>query len=226
MLFSYSNYKSDIFINDIFLNFNQTGDILHSENLSDNITLYNNLFCYEIRSINIISVPDENSGFEIRTFPTKTLINRATQIQLDENVTIFFVGNFSELKPGNYEIIYSPEIIEASSYDKYIGMFDKWDYYGVELLKSLVNWVPDTFPGRESKLIFSVLECYKSCLFCNELSTDDYNHKCKKCRPGYYFEENTLNCYDKPRKGYYFNKNRKVFLNVMKYVKHATNGEK
>ena len=211
LLFSYSNYKSDIFINDIFLNFNQTGDILHSENLSENITLYNNLFCYEIRSINIISVPDENSGFEIRTFPTKTLINRATQIQLDENVTISYVGNFSELKPGNYEIIYSPEIIEASSYDKYIGMFDKWDYYGVELLKSLVNWVPDTFPGRESKLIFSVLECYKSCLFCNELSTDDYNHKCKKCRPGYYFEENTLNCYDKPRKGYYFNKNRTVF---------------
>ena len=72
------------------------------------------------------------------------------------------------------------------------------------------HWVPGILNGREMKLIFEVIKCYDNCLTCTEESTNESNQFCVLCKPGYYFEENTKNCYKYPKVGYYLKKDLNV----------------
>ena len=212
LLFGNSYNKTKI-INNIFLNYQQDGDILYNERISDMVIIENNIFCYDLSSIKILSWPDINTGFEIRIMPGQRLINAVTSVTINQNISIYFSGNITEAKLGNYEIIYSPVIIESSTIRKYVDSFDNRELKGYDLIATISDrdWDPDEYPGKEAKIIFNVIKCYDVCLTCLEESNDEFNQKCKVCKPGYYFEENTSNCYDKPRKGYYFDKDLKIF---------------
>ena len=54
-------------------------------------------------------------------------------------------------------------------------------------------------------------ECYHSCLTCYSKSNDDENHQCKICKQGYYFIEDTYNCYKEISEHYYFDENNQIF---------------
>ena len=49
-------------------------------------------------------------------------------------------------------------------------------------------------------------QCYFSCLKCSQLELDEFNHNCDECIDGFYFEDNTKNCYNMSvlERGYYF----------------------
>ena len=58
---------------------------------------------------------------------------------------------------------------------------------------------------------FRLSNCYDSCSICTELSLDENNQKCIKCRKGFYFKEGTNNCFDKIETKYYFDEDTHIF---------------
>ena len=213
LIFGYPNIKNATKVNNIFLKYNQDGDVLHSIRLSDNIILENNLFCYYIRNIRFISLPDLNIGFILKNLNSQSILYKNSEISVNDNITISFSGDIADVKPGNYEIVYTQRILENTNLENYINTFDYREKYGNDELGNMPpgEWTADEFFGREMKLIIEVINCYNNCLTCTEESTNESNQLCIICKSGYYFEENTKNCYKYPKKGYYLKKDLNVF---------------
>ena len=70
---------------------------------------------------------------------------------------------------------------------------------------------PKILMGKKMNYKFRLSNCYDSCSTCTELSLDDNNQKCIKCRKGFYFKEGTNNCYDKIETKYYFDEDTHMF---------------
>ena len=215
LIFGYPSVKENIKVNNIFLNYNEDGDVLYSVKLVDNIILENNIFCYHFNQSRILSLPDSNTGFKfgrMNTYGRIYTINKNTEISANDNITISFSGNITTAKQGNYEIEYVQELFEAENLHSYINSFDYTEIYGIDILATVRpdKFIAEKLYGREMKLIFSVIKCYDNCLTCTEESTNESNQFCVLCKPGYYFEENTKNCYKYPKVGYYLKKDLNV----------------
>ena len=206
LLFSYANSSDPETINNIFENFNNTIDNLYKINLSEYISLDNNIFCYVLTGIKILSIPDSSTGIKI-LYSNSTQIKEGEIIKLDEEISISYLGEIEDIKKGNYFIKFAPTFDEPE-YKRFVECGYRIYYIGkIEE----VEWNTDHFNGRISKFQFSIGNCYKNCETCVDESNNPDDQKCETCTENYYFEENSKNCYRNPNEGYVFNKKNNIF---------------
>ena len=173
----------------------------------------NNLFGYDSLKAIIISLPDEKMGYFFINNDEKIIINQTldlnTEIRLKINETY---------KPGNYSLHFASIVKEP--------VYDKLNKYTEEIIRypkdTIVDesefYTPKYLIGKRFIYNFEIKgdkidddECYPSCSTCYSKTKDYDNHQCIKCKDGYYFKENTHNCYKEIDKYYYFNKEQQVF---------------
>jgi hypothetical protein len=132
---------------------------------------------------------------------------------VNENITISYSTKIENVLKGNYYIVFEPTLEEPPEEEFTRCQFCVYDYLGEKIN---VNWSPDKFTGRKTKFKFTVGNCYKNCGTCLNEGTGINDQKCETCIEGYYFEENTKNCYKSANDKHYFNKNKNVFSQCYK----------
>ena len=223
LLFSYGNSSDPEPIYNIFEKYNKEKNNIYEIKLSDYIYLDNNIFCYVLTGIKIISIPDTSTGIQILKKDSKQ-IKKDEVISLDEILSITYSTNIQNIKKGNYLLIFTPTLEEAGNQD-FLKCQINLDYFGEQID---ISWNPDKFTGRVTKFRFSVGNCYKNCGMCSEESDNPNEQKCETCFDGFYFEENTQNCFKYANDDYYFNKNKNIFSKCYKNCKTCkdiNNGE-
>ena len=188
---------------------------------ADYVHIINNIFSYILKSIKIISVPEDNTGIIVKKNSTKEIINKETSINLDEYLLISYTEpeNKNLTNQNNYEIIFVPYLEEQENISHLLLCYSYREIFGeyIEDDNENYQWVPEKYYGRETTIKINILNCYKNCLTCTEQSNDEFNQKCSQCLSGYFFEENTHNCYNEPRKGFYYNSNKNIFTQCYDY---------
>ena len=215
MTFGYVNstYSSIIFNNEFIPNNSLLSRSLVLGNYIGKIE--NNLFGYESLSVIILSLPDESVGYFIKNNNEKIIINEI----LNLNSEIKFKLNDNYI-PGLYSLIFAGSVKEPE--------YDKMNKYADQLLSYPIDsnvdekefYEPQILIGRNMEFRFEVKakkdepddnECYPSCSSCYSYSADDDNHLCKICKPGYYFQEDTYNCFKEMNEYYYFDEENEIF---------------
>ena len=204
LLFSYGNSSDPKPINHIFDEYDNNNKkyILH---VSDYINLQNNMLCYELKGIKIISKPPSSTNIKVIKSNLQE-VNIGEEISLNENISITYTSNLEDVMKGNYILSFTLTYKEPNDF---FQCQITYDYFGIKM--DDVGWISEEFEGRITKLKFTVGNCYKNCGTCIEEGTSLNDQKCETCFDGYFFEENTKNCYKYPNEGYYFNKNKQMF---------------
>ena len=175
----------------------------------------NNLFGYESLGAIILFLPDESLGYFIDNNEEKIKINQI--INIDAEIRLKLNEDYVA---GTYNIYFAGAVKEPE--------YDKMNKYAEQLLSypkdSNIDekdfYEPQILIGKKVELRFEVKskkeqqedkECYPSCQTCFPYKHNDENHQCETCKPGYYFKEDTNNCYQKVDEYYYFDEERGIF---------------
>ena len=163
----------------------------------------NNVFGYELIGVKILSLPsEEDAGYFINNITNKKV---AKDDIVDRNSELRFILS-DKYKSEIYSIVFVGVVSEPS--------YERMNNFSEELLEYPLNsnvseqdsYEPQIFYGKKLNFKFRLSECFDSCATCTELSKDEDNQKCIKCRTGFYFKEGTNNC-----------------LNCSKYVNYDQN---
>ena len=180
---------------------------INISNYIENIS--NNLFGYEFIGVLILSLPDESIGYFM---DSKDEIIKTNQT-LDLNASIRFKLS-NNYKSGKYSIIFGG-IVREPDYEIMNNYSEQIETYPKDSIISEKDfYTPKILIGKTVNYTFRVInetDCYPSCSTCQRKSNDDNNHLCKTCKDGYYFKENTNDCYKEIKEHYYFNEEKKVF---------------
>ena len=171
----------------------------------------NNLFGYISLGVIILSLPDESIGNFIKYSGEKILINETLTINTE--IKLKLKDNYTA---GNYSIIFAGTVQEPhfDNLNKYADKIysypedskvDERDFYEPQIL--IGGKIEYKFELKEK----TEEECYPSCATCYSYSKDEDNHQCKICKPGYYFKEDTYNCYKEINEYYYFDEEAEIF---------------
>ena len=173
----------------------------------------NNLFGYKFVGVKMISLPsEEDSGFFINSITNEKIkvndiVSRETELQ-------FILSN--TYKIGIYKIIFVG-MVEEPPYEEMNELCEELVKYPKDsVIDEKDFYEPKTFMGKKVNFKFRLSDCYDSCDKCSSFSEDENDHKCLSCRNGFYFKENTNNCYDKIDTKYYFDKDKEIFRECYK----------
>lgn len=205
MTFGYVNSTYDETKIDEILKLNNTESVIH---ISDYIMeIENNLFGYEFLGVQIIDIPsEEDAGYFIDNI-TNSKIEKNDVIALNSTLRFILSDNY---KPNNYSINFVG-IVKEPNYETLNRYAEKVENFPINSLENDENYyVPKTLFGKMVNYTFS-LSCYKSCLSCSEASINPQNQKCIVCKPNYYFQINTSNCFSE-LEGYYLDEDSSLFL--------------
>ena len=191
---------------DTKLKYNNTNSkIIISDYIND---IENNLFGYTFLGVKILSLPPEtDSGF---------FINNINNEKIKVN----------DIIPKNSELrfILSKNFISDIYSLQFVGLVKEPDYESMnEFAEEIISYPnndiseknfyePKILLGKKLNYKFRLSDCYDSCSSCSEFSADDNDHKCLKCREGFYFKKDTNNCYNSIDTKYYFDEEQKIFL--------------
>ena len=211
MTFGYVNTTEPtiIYDNDFILENNSYSKNIKFRNYIKGIE--NNLFGYEFLGVIILSLPDKSVGSFVKNIDDEITVNQTLNINAE--IKLKLNENYQS---GNYSIIFAGAVKEAE--------YEKMNEYAEEIIiypnDTKINeknyYEPQTLIGREIEYHFEIKnkeqeECYPSCLTCYSKTKDDKNHQCKICKPGYYFKEDTFNCYKEINEYYYFDEKNEIF---------------
>ena len=173
----------------------------------------NNLFCYEFINMVITKIPS-STYFSVKTSSNKVLKVGST-LTLNDEITITKVKG-KTAPTGRYVLAIAPYLNEAD-YKGFTDCSVDRDMFGEQVP---TNWYPDEFYGRTIEFKFTVgIDCHENCLTCNEKGTEINNQKCTACKSGYYFIENSNNCFGEIPEGYYFNETKKTYMECFESCK-------
>ena len=113
LLLSYVNTSDPEPIYNIFEKYNKN-NALYTIKLSDYVNLENNVFCYDLTGIKIMSIPDPSTGINIIKSDSSQLIQEQV-ISLDETITISYSDE--GITKGNYIISFAPAFQEPGYED-------------------------------------------------------------------------------------------------------------
>ena len=207
LTFGYVNTTEQNSIDTNLKNNNTNSKIIISEYINE---IENNLFGYEFLGVKIISLPSEgDSGYFINNInnqkiKTNDIISKNSELQ-------FILSDF--FKTGIYSIQFAG-LVKEPEYEKMNEFVDEIISYPENQngISEKNFYEPKIIVGKKVNYKFRLSSCYDSCSTCTEFSEDENDHKCIKCREGFYFKENTNNCYDKIESKYYLDEVKKVFL--------------
>ena len=169
------------------------------------IGIENNLFCYVFLYIEVTKIPS-STYFSVKTATSKVLKVGST-LTLDDEIIITKVKGKTPPK-GRYVLGLAPYLNEAD-YEGFTACSVDRDMFGAQVP---TNWYPDEFWGRTIEFKFTVgIDCHENCLTCNEKGNDLNDQKCTSCKNGYFFMDNTNNCFGEIPEGYYLNETTKTY---------------
>ena len=174
----------------------------------------NNLFCYVFVNIQVTQVPS-TTYFTVKTKNGKS-VSKGTILTLDDEITITKRSSSTTIPKGRYVLGLAPYLNE-NDYPGFVECSLDVEMFG-EIIPT--DWYPDEYYGRTIEFKFTAgIDCFENCESCNEkgLSLDD--QKCNECKNGFYFVENTKNCFGEPPDGYYFNREKYVYSKCYKTCK-------
>ena len=179
----------------------------------------NNLFCYVFVNIEVTEIPS-SYYFSVKTSSGST-VYKGTKLSLNDVIIIKKVSGRTP-PVGRYVLGLTPYLNEAD-YKGFTDCAVGSDMFGQQVDTS---WLPDEYYGRTIEFKFTVgVDCYENCLTCDEKGVDANDQKCKTCKSGYYFVENTNNCFGEIPEGYYFDESKKVYMECYETCKFC-NGKK
>ena len=166
----------------------------------------NNLFCYEFVNLEITQIPS-STYFTVKT-STNKILKKGSKINLNDEITINKINGRTP-PPGRYVLGITPYSNEAN-YEGFTSCSIGKDMFGQQIP---TNWYEDEFYGRTIEFKFTVgIDCFDNCETCEEKGIDINDQKCTQCKYGYYFLENSNNCFGEIPEGYYFNEIKKVYM--------------
>ena len=205
MTFGYVNITEQEMY-DVKLKYNNSDSkIILSEYINQ---MENNLFGYEFIGVKIIYLPSEKDAGYFITNITNEKIEIENIVDISSELKFILSNDFKE---DIYSIIFAGLVEEPS--------YEKMNEFAEELVEYPLNgsvsekdfYEPKRLMGRKMNYKFRLSKCYDSCSTCKELSLDENNQQCIKCRKGFYFKEGTNNCYDKIDTKYYFDEDKHMF---------------
>ena len=176
----------------------------------------NNLFCYVFLYIEVTKIPS-STYFSVKTATSKVLKVGST-LTLDDEIIITKVKGKTPPK-GRYVLGLAPYLNEAD-YEGFTACSVDRDMFGAQVP---TNWYPDEFWGRTIEFKFTVgIDCHENCLTCNEKGNDLNDQKCTSCKSGYFFMDNTNNCFGEIPEGYYLDETKKTYMECFESCKACT----
>ena len=168
----------------------------------------NNVFGYELIGVKILSLPSEDdAGYFINNITNKKIVKDDV---VDRNSELKFILS-NNYKSDIYSIIFVA-VISEPSYERMNNFSEEFLEYPLNSnISEQDSYEPKIFYGKKMIFKFRLSKCFDSCETCTELSEDENNQKCIKCREGFYFKEGTNNCYDKIDTKYYFDEDTHMF---------------
>ena len=205
MTFGYVNSTYDETKIDDNLKLNNTNSTIKFSNYITGIE--NNLFGYELLGVKIIELPSEkDAGYFVHNENGKK-IEKNEIFDIDTEIKFIVTENY---KSNIYNISFAA-IVQEPDYDILCNLSEKEENYPLNSQESYKNfYTPKVLIGKQVNYKFSLL-CYNSCLSCYEISDDPQDHKCRECKPNYYFLKDTFNCFSE-LEGHYVDQDSKVFL--------------
>ena len=173
----------------------------------------NNLFGYDFIGVKILSLPDEN---KVGYFTN--LNNNNKKISLNEiiniNSELKFIINNNPIN-GNYSLSFAG-IVKEPEFQIANNFSNKVEYYPDTSTPEQYLNEQKILIGKEFKYNFTIEDkseekCYENCETCERPSNNINEQYCIKCKNGFYFKDNTKNCFDKIDYEYYFNENTNTF---------------
>ena len=191
---------------DTKLKYNNTNSkIVINDYIND---IENNLFGYTFLGVKIISIPSEiDSGFFINLIDNEKI--KVNDI-IPKNSELKFILN-ENFKVGIYSIQFAG-IVKEPDYETMNEFAEEIICYPDNDTSEKDFYEPKILLGKKMNFKFRLSNCYDSCATCTEFSEDENDHKCIKCRDGFYFKKDTNNCYNKINEKYYFDEVEQIFL--------------
>ena len=165
----------------------------------------NNLFCYVFVHIEVTKIPS-STYFSVKS--GSTTLRVGSKLSLNDIITITKIAG-KTAPVGSYVLGLAPYLNEAD-YQGFKSCAIGSNMFGQSVP---TDWYPDEYYGRTIEFKFTVgVDCFENCLTCDEKGLSLNDQKCKTCKNGYYFMENTQNCFGEIPEGYYFNETKKVYI--------------
>ena len=153
----------------------------------------NNLFSYKFIGVKILKLPNRiKSGYFVDN-RTDELIKEGDLLHLD--TVLRFVIERKLTVEGNFSIEFAG-VVQEPKFDEMNAYADRVDVYPenkTELERQY--YTPQILVGRVVKYEFE-LKCYDSCDGCYKLSNNPNDQQCIRCKPNFYFQEKTNNCFE------------------------------
>ena len=205
MTFGYVNATHNESKIDEKLQLNNTDSIIR---FSDYITgIENNLFGYDFLGIKIIEIPPEkDSGYFVNNINGKK-IEKSEMVDLN-TIIRFILSN--DYRQGKYFIAFVG-LVSEPNYETMNNFAEKIENYPINDPESQKDYYnPKILTGKTVNYTF-LISCYDSCFTCISNSIDPQEQKCIECKPNFYFQYNTTNCFSEIE-GYYLDKDSKIFF--------------
>ena len=213
LTFGYVNSTYDEIPIDKKLKENNTNSIIVPKDYISEIE--NNLFGYKLIGIKILELPNRlKCGYFINN-ETNEEINKGEIVNI--NIVLRFILKRKLNLEEDFEINFAG-IVEEPSYDEMNDNADRVDFYpenNTEFERKFYE--PKQLIGRIINYKFEI-RCYKSCSGCYKFSNDPNDQQCIQCKPNYYFQKDTNNCY-KSLDGYYLDKETKNLVSCFNACK-------
>ena len=217
----------------IIFGYGNSTDPMYQENIFDSqnsftfkpsnyIKIENNIFCYYLVHIQITELPNTSTGIKVLKASNSEQLKVGDLLLINDEIKITYSGNKDDIPRGNFIVGFVPFLKGAEKNDLNECSSDM-DIFGEQVNNE--NNI-DEYYGRTAHFKFSVFGCFKNCKDCDIKGLTVNDQKCKSCLDGYYFVENSQNCFKKPPNGYYFNKEKEVFSKCYDYCSKCTEAPK
>ena len=202
IVFGYANSTDPEPVNKLFDKYTS-----YTIKVSDYYTgIQNNIFCYVFVNLVITKIPNK-SYFYVKNKAGR-ILSVNSKISLDEELTITKISTRTTIPKGRYVLGIAPYLNEAD-YDAFTNCSIKREMFGEQIP---TDWYPDEYYGRTIEFKFTAdIDCFENCDTCTSKGLTLDNQQCDTCKYGFYFVENTNNCYGEPPDGYYFDRDKKIY---------------
>ena len=201
IVFGYANTTDPAPINNLFAKYDS-----YTIKIKDYYKgIENNIFCYVLVNFVVTEIPNSNY-FTVKNKSNK-IIKKGSTLSLDDQLTIYKVAG-KTIPKGRYVLAFAPYLNEEN-YEGFIECSSGSDMFGEQIP---TKWVPDEYYGRTVEFKFtSEIDCFENCDTCTTkgLTLDD--QKCDTCKSGFYFVENTKNCFGEAPEEYYYDRDKKIY---------------
>lgn len=155
----------------------------------------------EMVDIDQFDIEDDKSGIFLYKAQTNTLSQTGTFYEIDNDNNIIGEVTLSHSDYFYKRIKYVPKYVQNEEY-----------------LYIIFYYVEDSFYISSSYCKLNInAQCYESCETCSNEIGNEENHQCRTCKEGFFFKDNSNNCYQGNVPFLFFNSQIKKYKNCLSH---------